>query len=228
MTEKPNNSILNGDRLKCLPLWSETCHMHPFWSLLFRTALQNRKLWEGKKERKVCILEIKMENYLCLKMIWTCTQKISNNPQNKLFSSVQLLSRVQLLATPWISARQASLSITNSQSSPRLTSIKSVMPSSHLILCRPLLLLPPIRPSIRVFSKESTLRMRWPKYWSLNINKFINKYIYYYLIINKLLELINEFSKLTDKRSTHKIQLHFYTLAVNNLKIKLRKHLQLK
>ena len=75
-------------------------------------------------------------------------------------SSVQLLSHVQLFETPWIAARQASLSITNSQSSLRLTSIKSVMPSSHLILCHPLLLLPPIPPSIRVFSNESTLRMR--------------------------------------------------------------------
>ena len=82
------------------------------------------------------------------------------------FSSVQSLSRVRLIATPWIAARQASLSITNSQSSPRLTSIESVMPSSHLILCRPLLLLLPIPPSIRVFSNESTLCMRWPKFWS--------------------------------------------------------------
>ena len=79
-------------------------------------------------------------------------------------SSVQSLSRVRLFATPWIAARQASLSITNSRSSPRLTSIESVMPSSHLILCRPLLLLLPIPPSIRVFSNESTLHTRWPKY----------------------------------------------------------------
>ena len=78
------------------------------------------------------------------------------------FSSVQSLSRVWLFATPWIAACQASLSITNSRSSPRLMSIKSVMPSSHLILCYPLLLLPPIPPSIRVFSNESTLRIRWP------------------------------------------------------------------
>ena len=76
------------------------------------------------------------------------------------------LSRVQLFATPWIAAHQASLSITNSRNSLRLTSIESVMPSSHLMLCRPLLLLPPIPPSIRVFSNESTLHMRWPKYWS--------------------------------------------------------------
>ena len=86
------------------------------------------------------------------------------------FSSVQSLSHVRLFVTPWITARQAPLSITNSQSSLKLTSIESVMPSSHLILCRPLLLLPPIPPSIRVFSNESTLRMRWPKYWSLSIS----------------------------------------------------------
>ena len=78
------------------------------------------------------------------------------------FSSVQLLSHVWFFATPWIAARQASLSITNSQSSLKLMSIESVMPSSHLIFCHPLLLLPPIAPSIRVFSNESTLCMRWP------------------------------------------------------------------
>ena len=82
------------------------------------------------------------------------------------FSSVQLLSRVRLFATPQIAARQASLFITNSWSSPKFMSIESVMPSSHLILGCPLLLLPPIPPSIRVFSNESTLRMRRPKYWS--------------------------------------------------------------
>ena len=86
------------------------------------------------------------------------------------FSSVQSLSRVWLFVTPWIIACQASLSITNSWSSPKLMCIESVMPSSHLILCRPLLLLPPIPPSIRVFSNESTLCMRWPKYWSLSLS----------------------------------------------------------
>ena len=86
------------------------------------------------------------------------------------FSSVQPLSRVRLFATPWIAACQASLSITNSQSSPKLMSINTVMPSSHLILCHPLLLLPSIPPSIRVFSNESTLRMRWPKYWSFSFS----------------------------------------------------------
>ena len=86
------------------------------------------------------------------------------------FSSVQSLSRVRLFVTSWIAAHQASLSITNSRSSLRLMSIESVMPSSHLILCHPLLLLPPILPSIRVFSNESTLRMRWPKYWSFSFS----------------------------------------------------------
>ena len=86
------------------------------------------------------------------------------------FSSIQWLSRVRLFATPWIAACQACLSITNAQSSLRLTSIESVMPSSHLILCHPLLLLPPISPSIRVFSNESTLCMRWPKYWSFSFS----------------------------------------------------------
>ena len=93
------------------------------------------------------------------------------------FSSVQSLSHVQLFATPWIAPRQASLSITNSRSSLRLTSIETVMPSSHLILCRPLLLLPPIPPSIRVFCNESTLHMRWPKYWSFSFSIIPSKKI---------------------------------------------------
>ena len=86
------------------------------------------------------------------------------------FSSVQSLSRVQLFGTPWIAAHQASLSIANSWSSPKLMCIESVMASSHLILCCPLLLLPPIPPSIRVFSSESTLRIRWLKYWSFSLS----------------------------------------------------------
>ena len=94
-----------------------------------------------------------------------------------MFSSVQSLSRVRLFVTPWITSHQASLSITNSWSSHRLTSIESVMPSSHLILCLPLLLLPPIPLSIRVFSNESTLRMRWPKYWSFSFSIISSKEI---------------------------------------------------
>ena len=91
------------------------------------------------------------------------------------FSSVQSLSCVWLFVIPWIAAHQAALSITNSRSSLKLTSIESVMPSSHLILCLPLLLLPPIPPSVKVFSNESTLRMRWPKYWSFSFSIILSK-----------------------------------------------------
>ena len=86
------------------------------------------------------------------------------------FSSVQSLSHVRLFATPWTAARQASLSITNYQSFPKPMSIELVMPSNHLILCHPLLLLPSIFPNIRVFSNESALPIRWPKYWSFSFN----------------------------------------------------------
>ena len=86
------------------------------------------------------------------------------------FKSVQLLSRVQLFATPWTGAHHISLSITNSRSLLKLMSAEPVMPSSHLILCHPLLLLPPIPPSIRVFSNQSVRRIRWPKYWSFSFN----------------------------------------------------------
>ena len=91
-------------------------------------------------------------------------------PSQSSFSSVQSLSHVRLFATPWTAARQASLSITNSQSPPKLMSIESVMPSNNLILCRPLLLPPSIIPSIRVFSNESVFCIRWPKYWSFSFN----------------------------------------------------------
>ena len=98
--------------------------------------------------------------------------KLSQNVNQLLsqFSSVQSLCHFRLFATPWTAAFQASLSITNSQSPPKLTSIESVMPSNHLILCRPLLLLPSIFPSITVFSNESALRIRWLKYWSFSFN----------------------------------------------------------
>ena len=126
--------------------------------LMFRTCLyvENRPL-KGKirsMETYEAIIEIHVNN----DSDWRC------------FSSVQSLSCVRLFVTPWIAARQASLSITNSRSSLRLTSIESVMPSSHLILCRPLLLLPPILLSIRVFSNESTLHMKWPKYWNFSFS----------------------------------------------------------
>ena len=102
------------------------------------------------------------------KIIWNCGL-------NK--CSVQLLSCAWIFATPWNTAQQASLSITNFRSSLRLMSIESVMPSSHLILCHPLLLLPPIPPSIRVFSNESTLCMRWSKYWSFSFSIIPSKEI---------------------------------------------------
>ena len=125
---------------------------------------------------------IAMDDYLCFEgLLWPkshCRLWSFHIPVNDQynaffrdtaqFSSVQSLSCVRLFATPWIAACQASLSITISRSSLKLMSIELVMPSSRLILCRPLLLLPPIPPSIRVFSNESTLCMRWPKYYSSN------------------------------------------------------------
>ena len=107
-----------------------------------------------------------------------------------MFSSVQLLSPVLLFVTLWTAARQASLSITNSRSSLRLTSIESVMPSSHLILGRRLLLLPIIPPSIRVFSNESTLRMRWPKYWSYSFSIIPSKEMPGFIFAMEWLDLL--------------------------------------
>ena len=111
---------------------------------------------------------------------WTSTKYILNYHSFNIFvlyysfklkfSSVKLLSLVRIFVTPWTPARQASLSITNSQSLPKLMSIELVMPSNHLILCRPLVLLPSIFPSIRVFSNESALCSRWPKYWNFSFN----------------------------------------------------------
>ena len=98
------------------------------------------------------------------------SEHLRRDPESDQIRSARLLSHVWLFSTPWIAECQASLSITISWSSLRLTSIESVMPSSHLILCRPLLLLPPIPPSIRVFSNESTFHMRWPEYWSFSFS----------------------------------------------------------
>ena len=123
------------------------------------------KIWTDQSQ----VLELKV---WCIKSQQTKVQdKMSSQwNSNKHFSSVQSLSRVRLFATPWITACQASLSITNSWNSLRFTSIESVTPSSHLILCRPLLLLTPIPPSIRVFSNESSLCNRWPKYWNFSFS----------------------------------------------------------
>ena len=110
----------------------------------------------------------KCERYACQE----CSRAGSSAARyrNNWLSSVQSLSCVWLFATPWAAARQAPLSVTNCQSLPKPMSIESMMPSNHLILCHPLLLLPSIFPSIRVFSNESALRIRWPKYWSFSFN----------------------------------------------------------
>ena len=114
-----------------------------------RGKLDKLRVWD--KQKYYYIKNTKMTRFYCI-------------------NSVQSLSPVRLFATPWTAAHQASLSITNSPSLPKPMSNESVMPSSHLILCRPLLLLPPIFPRIRVFSNESTLHIRWPKYWSFSFS----------------------------------------------------------
>ena len=115
--------------------------------------------YEGNEPMKVRVLNCVFESLYILKLLVST------------FSSVQFShSVVSDSATPWTAARQASLSITNSRSLLKLMPIKSVIPSSHLILCHPLLLLPPIPPSIRVFSNESTVHMKWPKYWSFSFS----------------------------------------------------------
>ena len=111
-------------------------------------------------QEMVLELTLKNEKVLLILLKWLAL----------LFRLVQSQSHGQLFATPWTPTRQASLSITNSQSLLKLMSIESMMPSNHLILCRPLLLLPSIFPSIRVFSKESLLRIRWSKYWSFSFS----------------------------------------------------------
>ena len=123
--------------------------------------------------------------------------------------SVQSLSSVRLFTIPWISAHQASLSITNSWNSLRLTSIESMMPSSHLTLCHPLLLLPPIPPNIRVFSNESTLRMRWPKYWSFSFSIIPSKESWKMMLWMCCTQYASKFGKLSSDHRTGKGQLSF-------------------
>ena len=150
----------------------------PQIQLLFPVSLKNWKNWKGflqvlkfsefnfppKLEIVIPTWEGCWDDH-----VGTCTEKVHSNGLFQ-FSSVQLLSPVRLFATPWTAACLASLSITNSRSPPKPMSLESVMPSNHLILCRPLLLLPSIFPSIRVFSNESALHIRWPKYWSSSFN----------------------------------------------------------
>ena len=130
-----------------------------------RYADDNTLMAESKEELKSLLLKVKEETEKVVLKLWSWHPFPSVQ-----FSSVQSLSRVQLFANLWIAACQASLSTTNFWSLLKLMSIESVMPSSHLILCRPLLLLPPISPSIQEFSKESTVHMRWPKYWSFSFS----------------------------------------------------------
>ena len=108
--------------------------------------------------------------YLFCLTFCVCFYELSKTGTSGQFSSIQSLSHVQFFMTPWTTARQASLSITNCWKSPKPMSIELVMPSNHLILCRPLLLLPSIFPSIRVFFNESALHIRWPKYWSFSFS----------------------------------------------------------
>ena len=127
-----------------------------------------------------CVLKTVKMPYFVLYILYHNKNKLINKKnaikvsikgvQHHQFSSVQSLNHVWLFVTPWTAARQASLYITNSRSLLKLMSIKSVMPSNHLIHCHPLLLLPSILPSIRVFSNKSVLRIRWPKYWSFSFS----------------------------------------------------------
>ena len=182
-----------------LPCWSppcsERCKPHRWWewqrhrlrgelSVLLSTQLDYIKI-PGEGTSAAFPSMVLLYNYAEAKTTLDSRGKRRNSMlavsrssfSSVQFSSVQLLSRVRLLATPWIAARQASLSIATSRSSLRFMSIESVMPSSHLILCRPLLLLPPIPPSIKVFSNESALHVRWPKYWSFSFSIIPSKEI---------------------------------------------------
>ena len=137
------------------------------------------------------------------------------------FSSVQLLSLVQLFATPWTAACQASLSITKSQSLLKLMSIELVMPSNHLILYHPLLLLPSIFPSIKVFSNESALHIKWPKHWSFSFNispsnEYINNYLKY-----KWIKCTNQHKRAGRMKTCACMHFHFiYSMCIKWLKNK--------
>ena len=137
----------------------------PTWKISLKNQLIEKsiKLWGEKKKKTI------PAHCSDFQGLWLCDELDLTSCKYQ-FNSVQPLSHVRLFSTLQITARQASLSITISQSSLKLMSIESVMPSSHLILCHPLLLLPPVPPSIRVFSNESTLHMRWPKYWSFSFS----------------------------------------------------------
>ena len=150
------------------------------FTLVRMAAIQkstSKRCWSGCGEKKTvsrCWWECKLVQPL-RRTVWRFLKKLEIELPSVQFSSVA--QSCPTLATPWIAACQASLSITISQNLLRLMSIESMMPSSHLILCHPLLLLPPVPPSIKVFSNESTLRMRWPKYWSFSFSIIPSKEI---------------------------------------------------
>ena len=151
--------------------------MNPLLSHSPRFLTQDNHLPKSHNSLLFLLIKLYVIDTCFYKAIWTIYFCLGGFKFFKKVRSDQLLSRVWLFVTPWIAACQASLSLTNSRSSLRLKSIESVMPSSHLILCRPLLLLPPIPPSIRVFPNESILRMRWPKYWSFSFSIIPSKEI---------------------------------------------------
>ena len=154
------------EKNKKMPL-ARTQMAYNSWKCLLQATFQKSGIqFVSHLYQQDKLLHLQCKWYFCKR------KKVDLYTQTSLvrFSSVQLLSCVQLFVTPWITARQASLSITNSRSPPKLMSIESVTPSNHLILCGPLLLLSSIFPSIRVFSNESVLRVRWPKYWSFSFN----------------------------------------------------------
>ena len=138
--------------------WTISIWVYSFYYCLFPTTAT---LLRKQRARTPLSNALLLKNWTFILILWI---------QKCYFSSVQSLSRVHLFATPWTAALQASLSITNSRSLPKPMSIESVMPSNYLILCHPLLLLPSIFPSIRVFSSESALCIRWPEYWSFSFN----------------------------------------------------------
>ena len=156
------------DALRCRPIPALLFICCVVWGLpLHLYAPPHLYLQDGHNDIGVTELLEKVKN------VWKCIRSLSlitMSPSIIQFSSVQSFSRVQLFATPWMAACQASLSITNSWNLLKLTSIVSVMPSNHLILCHLLLLLPSIFPSIRVFSNESVLCIWWPKYWSFRFS----------------------------------------------------------
>ena len=163
---------------RCFTVWAtrEYFIIFSFWRPSFFSGLyfQSVQIAQASNQHRIPMSSSSLIQapHILMKIItWSSRKNMLYLAFNTLqCSSVQSISHVRLFATPWIAVHQASLSITNSQSLLKPMSIESVMPSSHLILCRPLLLLPRVLPSIRVFSSESALRMRWPKYWSFSFN----------------------------------------------------------